>query len=80
MRHVGAFEATPHLSELRAAVEAGESLTITRRGKAAAVVSPVQGKDQSRTDQIKAFRALRDRLNFDWTTEEIPSARDAGRR
>jgi|688.fasta_scaffold105308_1 prevent-host-death family protein len=80
MRHVGAFEATPHLSELLAAVEAGESLTITRRGKAVALLSPVQGKDQSRTDQIKAFRALRDRLNLDWTTEEILSACDAGRR
>ena len=80
MRHVGAFEAKTHLSELLAAVEAGESITITRRGKAVAVLSPVQGKDLSGTRQINAFRALRDKLNLDWTTEEILSARDEGRR
>lgn len=80
MREVGAFEAKTHLSELLAAVEAGESITITRRGKAVAVLSPVHGRTLSRTDQIKAFRVLRDRLKLDWTMEEILSARDEGRR
>jgi prevent-host-death family protein len=78
MRHVGAFAAKTPLSRLLAAVEAGGSITITRRGKAVALLSPVQGKDLSRTDQINAFRALRDKLNRDWTTERILSARDAG--
>ena len=80
MREVGVFEAKTHLSELLAAVEAGESITITRRGKAVAVLSPVHGRTLSRTDQIKAFRVLRDRLKLDWTMEEILSARDEGRR
>ncbi len=78
MRLVGAFAAKTHLTELRAAVEAGESITITRRGKAVAVLSPVQGKKLSRTDQINAFRALRDKLNLDWTKEGILSARGEG--
>ncbi len=80
MREVGAFESKTHLSELLAAVEAGESTTITRRGKAVAVLSPVHGKTLSRTDQIEAFCVLRDRLKLDWTMEEILSARDEGRR
>jgi prevent-host-death family protein len=80
MREVGAFEAKTHLSELLAAVVAGESITITRRGKAVAVLSPVHGRTLSRTDQIEAFRVLRDRLKLDWTMEEILSARDEGRR
>ncbi len=77
---LGAFEAKTHLSELLVAAEAGAPITITRRGKAVAVLSPVQCKEPSRTDQIKAFRVLRDRLNLDWTMEEILTARDEGRR
>ena len=41
MREIGAFEAKTHLSELLAAVEAGEAFTITRRGKPVAELRPV---------------------------------------
>ena len=45
MREVGAFEAKTHLSELLAAVEAGEMITITRRGKPVAELRPVPVSD-----------------------------------
>lgn len=40
MREIGAFEAKTHLSELLAAAEAGESVTITRRGVPVARLVP----------------------------------------
>jgi len=53
MREVGSFEARIHLSELLAAVEAGETVTITRRGKAGAgarmtVDEILSARDESR--------------------------------
>jgi prevent-host-death family protein len=47
MREVGAFEARTHLSALPAAVEAGETVTITRRGKAVAQFVPVPERVQA---------------------------------
>ena len=60
MRQIGAFEAKTHLSELLAAVEAGEEITITRRGRAVArlavaavqpatVAAPLRAKNQAMT-------------------------------
>ena len=60
MRHVGAFEAKTHLSELLAAVEAGEEITITRRGRAVArlvPVAPAAGRDAA----LARIAALRGR-------------------
>lgn len=42
MREIGAFEAKTHLSALLEAVEAGEEVLITRRGKPVARLVPVR--------------------------------------
>ena len=78
MRHVGAFEAKTHLSELLAAVEAGEEITITRRGRAVARLVPV-ATASGRNAALARIAALRARVGG-LTTEDILSARDEGRR
>jgi prevent-host-death family protein len=78
MREVGSFEAKTHLSELLAAVEAGETVTITRRGKPVAQLVPVQGRGP---DRIEALRRLQQiGAGARMTLDEILSARDEGRR
>jgi len=78
MRQVGAFEAKTHLSELLAAVEAGETVTITRRGKAVARLVPVAGESAGRSAALTRLRALGSRVGL--TAAEILSMRDEGRR
>lgn len=79
MREIGAFEAKTHLSELLAAAEAGESITITRRGTAVARLVPAGQGD--RAPALARVAALRRRLpGGALTPEEILSARDEGRR
>lgn len=82
MRQVGAFEAKTHLSELLAAVEAGEEITITRRGRAVARLVPVA--QAGREEALARIAALRARIGAaspgGFTIEEILSARDEGRR
>lgn len=78
MRDVGSFEAKTHFSELLAAVEAGETVTITRRGKPVAQLVPVRGRGP---DRIAALRRLqRIGAGARMAVEEILSARDDGRR
>ena len=78
MRQVGAFEAKTHLSELLAAVEAGEEITITRRGRAVARLVPVAAAS-GRGEALARIAALRQRIGG-MTVEDILSARDEGRR
>lgn len=81
MREVGAFEAKTHLSELLAAAEAGETVTITRRGTPVARLVPVGGP--ARADALRRLTQLRSRfaqLGASLSQEEILSARDEGRR
>ncbi len=67
MATVGAFEAKTKLAELLDKVEAGETVTITRRGKAVARLVPagVDGEERARRraliDEIKRKRAGWDR-------------------
>jgi prevent-host-death family protein len=67
MSTVGAFEAKTKLSELLDKVEAGETITITRHGKAVARLVPagVDGEERARRraliDEIKRKRAGWDR-------------------
>ena len=63
---VGAFEAKTKLAELLDRVEAGEAVTITRRGKAVAqLVAVKSGDEQARlralVDEIKRWRVGKDR-------------------
>ena len=78
MREVGAFEAKTHLSELLAVVEAGETVTITRRGRAVARLVPIE---DARADRLAALNRLKQvGAGLSLTSEEILSARDEGRR
>ncbi len=79
MRQVGAFEAKTHLSELLAAVEAGEEITITRRGRAVARLVPVAPPAAGRGAALARIAALRKRTRG-LTVADILSARDEGRR
>lgn len=63
---VGSFEAKTKLAELLDKVEAGESVTITRRGKAVAQLVAVRSDDeqarlQALIDEIKRTRVGKDR-------------------
>lgn len=85
MREIGAFEAKTHLSELLAAVEAGERIIITRRGKAVAELRPLtDDRAASRQNFLKAAARLRAEIagsgKRPFTTDEILSMRDEGRR
>jgi prevent-host-death family protein len=42
MKSVGSYEAKTHLPRLLSRVEKGETITITKRGRPVAVLSPVQ--------------------------------------
>lgn len=58
MKSVGSYEAKTHLPELLSQVEKGETITITRRGKPIAVLSPAH--EQPKRDVkavIEEFRA-----------------------
>lgn len=78
MRHVGPFEAKTHFTDLLAAVEGGETVTITRRGKPVAQLVPFQIRGP---DRIAALRRLQQiGAGARMTLDGILSARDEGRR
>lgn len=80
---VGSFEAKTKLAELLDKVEAGESVTITRRGKAVAQLVAIKtDDDRSRmralVEEIKRTRVGRGKPAGPGTT--IPELIKAGRR
>ena len=80
---VGAFEAKTKLAELLDRVEAGEIVTITRRGREVARLVAIKSvEEQARLqvliDEIKRTRVGRDRGARPGTT--IPELIKAGRR
>jgi len=84
MTKVGSFEAKTKLAELLDKVEAGETVTITRRGKAVARLVPAGADENERArrraliDEIKRWRVGKDRGAGPGTT--IPELIKAGRR
>ena len=71
MREVGSYRAKTHLPELLKAVEKGEEITITRRGRAVARLVPVvKAHDPEAT--MAVIRRMRERARergvgkFDW--------------
>lgn len=69
MREVGVLEAKTHLSALLDAIEKdGETVTITRHGRAVARLSPASGasapapRRASAAELTERFRALRERI------------------
>ncbi len=84
MTTVGSFEAKTKLAELLDKVEAGETVTITRRGRAVAKLVPAVADEMERArrraliDEIKRKRAAWDRGAKPGST--IPELIKAGRR
>jgi prevent-host-death family protein len=84
MTTVGSFEAKTKLAELLDKVEAGETVTITRRGKAVAKLVPAGVDDSERArrqalvEEIKRWRVGKDRGVGPGTS--IPELIKAGRR
>ena len=83
MTTVGSFEAKTKLAELLDKVEAGETVTITRRGVAVAQLVPVKPVDEKArqralVEEIKRWRVGKDRGAKPGST--IPELIKAGRR
>lgn len=69
MRHVGIFEAKTHLSQLLDAVEAGEQIVVTRRGKPIAHIVPApDDRREKAKEAVARIRALRKGLTLDGVT------------
>jgi prevent-host-death family protein len=80
MREIQASEAKAHLPQLLDDVERGETLIITRHGRAIARIVPEVDRLQEEVDKaIANIRALRER-NGRVTVEELLTARDEGRK
>lgn len=63
MAEVGAFAAKTHFSSLLDRVEKGETITITRHGRPAALLAPVAPRRRLSADElVAAFRELRQRV------------------
>ena len=80
MREIQASEAKTHLPQLLDDVERGETLIITRHGRAIARIVPEVNRRQEDIDSaIESIMALRKR-NGKITFEELRSAREEGRK
>jgi prevent-host-death family protein len=80
MREIQASEAKTHLPQLLDDVERGETLIITRHGRAIARIVPEVNRRQEEIDSaIEGIMALRKR-NGKITFEELRSAREEGRK
>lgn len=80
MREIQASEAKAHLPQLLDDVERGETLVITRHGRAIARIVPEVDRRQEEVDKaIANIRDLRQR-NGKVTVEELLSAREEGHR
>jgi prevent-host-death family protein len=78
MREIQASEAKTHLPQLLDEVERGETLLITRHGRAIARIVPEAQQRQTEVDQaIEEIKALRTRIGK-VTLKEIISARHEG--
>jgi prevent-host-death family protein len=80
MREIQASEAKTHLPRLLDEVENGETLIITRHGRAIARIVPEKSRRQQEIDEAHA-RILEVRKRTKRVTvEELLSARDEGRK
>jgi prevent-host-death family protein len=61
---VGAHEARTHLAKLIRAVEHGEAVIITRRGKPVAKLGPVEDQRQQMQEAIASIKRLRRRFQL----------------
>jgi prevent-host-death family protein len=80
MREIQASEAKTHLPQLLDDVERGETLIITRHGRAIARIVPEVNRRQEEIDQaIASIKSLRTRT-VRITAGELLSAREEGRK
>jgi prevent-host-death family protein len=80
MREIQASEAKAHLPQLLDEVERGETMIITRHGRAIARIVPEVDRRQQEVDKaLASIRELRKRT-LKVTLEKILSARDEGRK
>ncbi len=80
MREIQAAEANAHFPELLDEVERGETLIITRHGRAIARIMPEVERRQEEIDKaIDSIQELRKRTGR-IRPEDVFSARDEGRR
>ena len=80
MREIQASEAKTHLPQLLDDVERGETLIITRHGRAIARIVPEVNRRQAEIDSaLESIAALRKR-NGKITFDELRSAREEGRK
>lgn len=62
MRTIGLFEAKQKLSELVERASSGEEIGITRRGKLAAIITPVRSSIASVEDAFARIEQVRKRI------------------
>jgi len=79
MREIGAYEAKTHLASILDAVAGGETVVITRHGKAIARLVPVVASDTDTAALIARMNAAR-KARASMSRAEILEARDQGRR
>jgi prevent-host-death family protein len=80
VREIQASEAKAHLPQLLDDVERGETLIITRHGRAIARIVPEVDRRQEEVDNaLASIRTLRQR-NGRVTVDELLSAREEGRK
>ena len=82
MREVQATEAKARLAELLRAVEYGETVAITRHGRAIAHLVPARDRERAhRKEAVTRFRDRRRRWRrIEMSTDEILAARREGHR
>ena len=82
MREIRVTEAKARPAELLRAVETGETVAITRRGKRVAHLVPAPGRERDRRKEAVArFRERRRRWRrIDMSADEILAARHEGHR
>jgi prevent-host-death family protein len=83
MKTIQASEAKTHFLRILDKVEKGESVTVSRHGKAVARIIPIPSSEDVRRERIERamanIREIRKRTK-PLSVEEILSARDEGRR
>ena len=80
MKTVSTAEAKTHLSALLGEVARGETIIITKRGRAVARLAPPEAPDrENAVAAADTLRAVRKRIGWA-TTEDILLMRDEGRR
>ena len=83
MKSVGSYEAKTHLPRLLSQVEQGETITITKRGKPVAVLSPARRPTQRDVKTViaefRAYSKAHARMHESLSPREIKKMIEEGR-